>query len=586
MNNTIKSNDRLVKNTFKHYMITAMLINLVAIMGMVIDKIFVGWLIGSDALAAMSISSPLFLFLLCIAGLFQTGGGSLAGYYVGMGDKNKANLTFTICMAGCLIAGILFAIVGIFFSRSLAILLGAQGDLIPLAQQYLQATSIGAFPIVLCTVLMMFVRMDGSQKLSTYCAIVILVSNVILDWLLVMVFPWGMFGLAIATVISYALGDLVLCTHFFRGNNHSLRFVKMRNSGDTCLKIFTTGLPMSVYRLATTLRSFVFNHLLLICSTVIAVTAYSVQLSVYACLNAVVAGIGETVLLLCGIFYGEKDTLSIRKTLKTGLSYGLIIATALSLLTIPFAGGISSIFGVGVSNEAFASSVIAVRLYALCVPFLLVNTCFRSLYQSTGRPLRANIICICDSFGIGILFALALSGILGEKAIWYSFLVGEAGTILLVVLFSLRNKNRDLLEKIIGLDKDLGKDSIAIGDFSVGNNIDDASKVSSQVWDFCDQHQVDKRIKYSVSLCVEEMTKNVIEHGFVKTKNPAVDVCIRLTESGMTLRIRDNGKAFNPETNSTNEDTVSGYGTRLVRGMAKNIQYHRSIGINDVLITL
>lgn len=84
------------------------------------------------------------------------------------------------------------------------------------------------------------------------------------------------------------------------------------------------------------------------------------------------------------------------------------------------------------------------------------------------------------------------------------------------------------------------------------------------------------------------MAANAVEHGFAKTKHPAVDVKLILKRDGtLVLRMRDNGAAFNPmDLDLSAADPCSAVGIRMLRQGVREVEYQNTVGLNNVVVTL
>lgn len=162
------------------------------------DGIFVGKGIGSDALAAVNIVAPLWLFSTGIGLMFGVGASVVASIHLSHGKVKAAriNITQSIVVSSLLLIGTstLFC----SFAPQVVHLLGGSERLTPLAVEYM----VWFVPFSVFTALlnsgMFFLRLDGSPNFAMMCNIVAAVLNIILDYLFIFPFGWGMFGAAIA----------------------------------------------------------------------------------------------------------------------------------------------------------------------------------------------------------------------------------------------------------------------------------------------------------------------------------------------------------------------------------------------------
>ena len=158
------------------------------------DGIFVGKGIGSDALAAVNITAPLFLINTGVALMF------------GIGASVVASIHLSLLL-------ILYALLIMLNVEKVALLLGSSERLLPLAVEYMN----WFIPFLVFSALlssgMFFVRLDGSPNYAMYCNIIPAVINIVLDYVFIFEFGWGMFGAALATSLGYIIGAAMILVY-------------------------------------------------------------------------------------------------------------------------------------------------------------------------------------------------------------------------------------------------------------------------------------------------------------------------------------------------------------------------------------
>ena len=114
--------------------------------------------------------------------------------------------------------------------------------------------------------------------------------------------------------------------------------------------------------------------------------------------------------------------------------------------------------------------------------------------------------------------------------------------------------------------------------------------VSKQIESFCNENQIDKKRSMLAGLCCEEMTSNIIEHGFTKSKkkNKSIDIYVGVSNDEVNLRIKDNAVPFDPHVKieSNKDDPTTNIGIRMVSKIAKKMNYQNTFGLNVLTITL
>ena len=600
-------NSELIKRTFGKYLAMSILITLSATLGMMIDNVIAGNLLGSGAVAAIGMSLSVFMLFSGCAGILETGAVALCARALGNRDADRVNVLFSVSLAAAFAVGAALSVGGVAGADVLATMLGAaSGELHADTAAYLSGICSGAFAIVLLQLLMGFTRLDNAPQLGIVAIVGMSVCDVIFNLVAVCVLDLGLRGMGLATALAYCVAVGICCTHFLSKDN-TLHLVNPVPHVGQLAGVLKTGLPDSLTRATVMVRTFTFNWLLLTVASAGAVAALSMLSSVNSFASSVTIGVGQTATLLCGIFFGEEDRGALKATLRTGMRMGLVLSCALCAVVFAFAPQVVGMFGLEGDAEAFG--VVAVRAFILCVPIDLINQLFVNYYQGTGNVRAASAIAVGQSGLFAVLFALGTVWFWGATAVWTSFLVGEAVTLALqlivaCVLWRRRvakgaadgapeaaadaRERASLLDKMMYLPETFQQDWRAWRAFSCDPDIASVAACSQQVAAWCEAQGIDGRRSYLVPLAVEEMAANAVEHGFAKTKHPAIDVKLILKRDGtLVLRMRDNGAAFNPmDLDLSAADPCSAVGIRMLRQGVREVGYQNTVGLNNVVVTL
>ena len=470
-----------------------------------------------------------------------------------------------------------------------------------------------------------FTRLDNAPQLGIVAIVGMSVCDVVFNLVAVYVLDLGLRGMGLATAPAYCVAVGICCTHFPSKHN-TLHLVNPVPHAGQLAGVLKTGLPDSLTRATVMVRTFTFNWLLLTVASAGAVAALSMLSSVNSFASSVTIGVGQTATLLCGIFFGEEDRGALKGTLRTGMRMGLVLSCALCAAVFAFAPQVVGLFGLEGDAEAFG--VVAVRAFILCVPIDLINQLFVNYYQGTGNVRAASAIAVGQSGLFAVLFALGTVWFWGATAVWTSFLVGEVVTLALqLVVASVLWRRRvakgaaagaaevaanesaapaiagdrdgiaaggavvdkaTLLDKMMYLPETFQADWRAFASFACAPMSEAVVACSQQVAAWCESHGMDGRRSYLVPLAVEEMAANAVEHGFAKTKHPAIDVKLILKHDGtLMLRMRDNGAAFNPmDLDLSAADPCSAVGIRMLRQGVREVEYQNTVGLNNVVVTL
>lgn len=578
-------NDYIVRKTYYSFVLVSILSSLTATAGILIDNIIVGRYLGSEALGAMGIVGPVSLIFSAIGNICSGGGGARSAQALGRGERDQFCLIFTTNMLFVLVIGTILTVLGILFAPGIAMLLGAKDALMKPTTDYLYGLFLGTVPTILLSAMMCFIRIDGSPKLPLICISVMSAANIVLDLMMVSVFHQGMFGMALATTISYILAVATACTHFLKKDS-TLKLVKPTGFWKDLFKTILTGLPTAISRISDTFKVMLLNNLLVTYVSVAAVTALNVRTTASNFLSAIVLGIGQAATPTIGMFFGEEDRTAVKDTLKTTIRLGLTINGVLAVVLLSYPAFFAQLLGVKDAQIMNMSSM-AIRFFALGMPLQLINAVLLNYYQCTKKVGMATMICLLQSLVYTVLFAFALIQPMGATGVWLAFLAGEVLTLLTVgLVLVIRNRKCAMsIDMVMMLDEQFGGDPRNKLELSIGNSMEEVMEISSGIYEFGRDRSLSKETLNILSLCIEEMAGNVVQHAFKPGEKRWLDLTIVDKPEVLIVRIRDNGSSFDPLAYLSSGEN-KGFGILMIQKLAEKIEYRRSMGLNNLIIHL
>lgn len=413
-----------------------------------IDGVFIGHSIGSNGIGAINLTYPIFLLMAGI-GLMIGGGCSIVASIHLAHAKSKAarlNVTQAILFVSFLA---LFTTVAIaLFPRPVARLLGASDTLLPLVTDYL-CWYCPAFVFYLCSTVSLFlIRLDGSPHLAMWCNIISALSNVVLDWIFILIFGWGISGAALASAISVMIPGvtgLVYMAFFAR----TLRFYRLklsvkslrlslRNIGYQCRVGFSSLLGEILLAVLLFTGNLVFMHYLGDSGVgAFGIVGYYLPF-IYMTGNAIM----QSAQPIVSYNFGTGNTARIatikRILTKTSICCGCIVAAAFFL--IPDA--MVSLF-LDSEDEAARIAVEGFPYIAFGFGLFIVNLAVIGYYQSMERVAPATLFNLLQGFVFLLPCFLLLPEWLGTPGIWLALTVAEALTSAVIFGFILLNRRKN-----------------------------------------------------------------------------------------------------------------------------------------------
>lgn len=388
----------------------------------IVDGIFVGNGIGTDALGAVNIVMPFVMVANAINMLLMMGGVTVSAVRLGRGDSDGANNAFMHAFSAMAIASIIMSVLGMALSNPIGRMLGADASYIDYVTDYLFWYSVFIVPSSLSILFQGFCRNDGSPNLVMIAVIASSALNIFLDWLFIFPVGLGMKGAAIATGISQSVGMIIALLHFILKRG-TMRFAKFTPSKKLYGKLFLRGLPETIAQLAVPIATLCMNRVLIVYTSNIGVNAFSVTSYVASFSMAIFYGVATGVQPLFGRSYGEKNDADLKFYLRAGAVINLVGSVAVYVVMIFIGGYVGKLFGADEDTSAFIAKVLP--MYGWGFIIMSFNILISAYLYSTKRTKEAVIVNILRSVVFTISTILLLPPLFGGDIIWYTFGIYE-----------------------------------------------------------------------------------------------------------------------------------------------------------------
>ena len=230
----------------------------------VVDGFFVSNFVGKTALAAVNLAWPVVMILATIGLMTGTGGSALVAKTRGEGDDERANRYFSMLVIFTIGFAIILAVLGQWLIEPLIAAFGAQGELLDESVIYGRWTLLALPFFALQFAFQTFFSTAGKPNYGFFVIVAAGVVNVVLDWLFICVFGWGIAGGAIATALGQVVGGLVPLIYFLRKHNSSLlRLVRTRLEWRPIGRACLNGCSELVSNIAMSLVTMLYNFQLM-----------------------------------------------------------------------------------------------------------------------------------------------------------------------------------------------------------------------------------------------------------------------------------------------------------------------------------
>lgn len=400
----------------------------------VVDGFFVSNFAGKTQFAAVNFIMPLLMILGCVGFMFGTGGGALIAITMGTGNGKKANEIFSLLVyvsAGC---GVALGLVGLLLLGPVAVLMGAEGDMLEACVRYGRIV-LAALPFfVLQYEFQCLFATAEKPKLGLLVTVAAGMTNMVLDALFVAVFSWGLEGAAAATALSQFVGGVIPLIYFGRKNSSLLRLVKCRFDGGALVKACTNGASELMSSISMSIVSMLYNVQLMKYAGEDGVSAYGVLMYVSMIFQAVFIGYSVGAAPVVSYHYGADNRAEVRgvlgkSLLLTGL-FSLLMFAAGETLARPLA----ALF-VGYDGGLLDMTARAFAIFSISFLFSGFSIFCSSFFTALNDGLTSALISFLRTLVFQCAAVLIFPVFWELDGIWLSIVAAEALALAVAGLF-------------------------------------------------------------------------------------------------------------------------------------------------------
>lgn len=397
---------------------------LVMSLNILIDTIFVGQWIGSNAIAAINVVLPVSFFIAAIGMAIGIGGGSIISRALGEKNIKKAKHTFgnQITLTFCVTLTLSF--LGLVFLEFLIPVFGGKGDLYELAKTYYVIVLYGVPVLGFCMMGNNTMRAEGKPEYAMYAMMIPSVTNLLLDYILIYQLDMGMLGAAWATTISY-LVTAVFIGYFFLSNKSELKI----GFSDLNLSSLLVG-EISALGSVTLARQAMVSIVFLLVNNILFSSGGEPTVAVYAIISRMlmfalfpVIGITQGFIPIVSFNYGSKNYKRVYDVVIKAVILSSLFASTVFTLIFYFSEDIVTVFTD--ENKILKDTPSAMRWVFAATPIIGIQLIGAAYFQAIGKAIPALLLTLTRQgfFFVPLLFIL--SNKIGVFGVWLAFPLAE-----------------------------------------------------------------------------------------------------------------------------------------------------------------
>ncbi|WP_243526490.1 MATE family efflux transporter [Bacillus pseudomycoides] len=430
METTEKLREKPIKNLFISYLIPAVLGMVLMSVNIVIDAVMISRGVGANGLAGVNVAIPAFSIFFSISLWIGMGGATLYSIALGENKIERARSIFTQSMTVAVVIVGALMIICLWRIEDLAYLFGANEVILPYALDYLTVLLTFGMIYVLENILSTFIRNDGNPNLAMAGLVVTALLNIAFDYIFIFIFGWGVTGAAAATILSAAIGFLVLLSHFFRKRS-ILKWTKFHFEWNTVKQIMVIGFPSFTAEITVAIVTIGFNITFMKYAGELGVASYAIVNSIHSMMLLVFLGVGAALQPIASFHYGA----NLPERLKEGLN--LAVKTAIVLGCVAIVSGlffgeyIIGLFDVQ-SEELLTLTVTGMSLFFIQYVFFGYNIVYGEYFQSVRQTRKSILIILSRGLLLIIPLLWIMPKLFGVNGIWLVMPVSEVLTAIVV----------------------------------------------------------------------------------------------------------------------------------------------------------
>lgn len=448
----------------------------------------------------------------------------------------------------------------------------------------------GVLPYMVMTQISSYLIMDNRNRRALAAGIAFALSNVAFNVIFVCVMRMGTAGLALASMLGIWVCLAVEAEYFIRGAS-SVKFSLRSAEWNECPSMIKIGFPGGaayIYQLA---RGYTVNKLILAYAGANGLAAFTAANAFLIVFWAIPVGMLVVSRMMISVSIGEEDRQTLTDVMRVMFGRFLPLQCAVSAVLCLMAVPLTHLFFHDTSDPVFMMTVWGFRLLPLCMPLSVIYLHFSCYYQASGREKFANFLAVLDGVADVVIVSLILMPIVGMNGVYIANVANGVITVAFIFAFACV-MNRRLprnMEELMVIPDDFGaapEDRMAV----TVRTPSEIAGMAEEIQRFCAERGTDERKAYAAGLAVEEITENIVEHGFAQdSRDHSIDVRVVHRGDGINLLIKDDCIAFDPvamrEIEERHKDEGK-LGLRLVFGMAQDVQYQNILGLNILTIKI
>lgn len=349
----------------------------------IVDGFFVGNSLGDIGLSAVNIAYPIVAFIQAVGTGLGMGGAIYYSIYRAEKKEHEARMFTAGALWLMLISSVILTVLVLLCCNPILQLLGATGNMLALAEEYIVIVTVGTALQIFGTGLVPLIRNLGGSFYAMIAMIAGFITNIILDYLFVWVWGQGVAGAAIATVIGQGVTMLIALVYILRKKQFTLK-IPISKAGTVSASILKIGVAPFGLAMSPNISSIIINRFSASYGGEPAIATYACIAYMICIIYLVFQGVGDGSQPLISQYYGERDFTRLKSIRRLAYSFAMLLAIIGCIIMYLTRGSLGLLFGA--SNEVNTEVAKIIPIFLVSVPFVaIVRVTTASFYASEKK---------------------------------------------------------------------------------------------------------------------------------------------------------------------------------------------------------
>ena len=404
----------------------------------IVDGIFISRFVGANALSATNIIYPVINIVQGLSIMLATGGSAIIAKLMGEEKNKEAKEGFTFLIVTLVLLGVIMAILCIIFIKPIIYTLGSTEILYDYCRDYLLIMIIFAPITMLKMFFDYFLVTAGNPKLGLMSSVLGGITNIVLDYILIVPLNMGIKGAALATCIGYTLPCIIRIV-YFTNKKQTIHFVKPKANFKLILNSSLNGFSEMITQISAVVTTYLYNIAMLIFLGENGVAAITIVLYSQILLVSAYLGFTSGVAPRISYNYGRRDKEQLHKIVKYSFLFIAILSVVSFTLARVLSSGLVEIFS-GVGSELYYITLQGFNLFSITFLICGANIFTSGMFTAFSNGKVSAIVSVLRTLVFFLIAIAILPRFFNSDGVWLVVPCAEILILIVSIIYIYRYK--------------------------------------------------------------------------------------------------------------------------------------------------